>query len=361
MKIEIRLPTRAPVANLQDAGSTSRLHSVASRLQLQEVPALARELEAAGFDGLVSNEMKDDPFLPLALAAQATERVTLTTAVAIAFPRSPMATAQAAWALQQLSRGRFVLGLGTQVKAHNERRYSTPWTAPGPRLREYVQALRAIWNTWQTGAPLDFRGRFYTFTLMPPAFNAGPIEHPHIPVHIAAVNLYNCRTAGEVGDGLRPHSVATPRYIREVMLPAVHEGARRAGRSPEAIEVCVAPLVATAEDEAGLEGQVEAVRRRLAFYASTRSYRPMFDIHGWGHIVDALHPLSVQGRWSEMPRWISDEMVETMAIVATYDRLANKLKERFGGLAARVLVDLPDYDTGDRSRLNEVAMALRRH
>lgn len=355
MKIEVRLPTRRPAGT---DGSQHRLHSPDSRLQLENVPAAARLLEELGFHGLVTNENKDDPFIPLALAAGATRRVELATAVAIAFPRSPMATAMTAWALQQLSGGRFILGIGTQVKGHNERRYSTAWVSPGPRLREYALALRSIWETWQTGEPLNFRGKFYTFTLMPPAFNAGPIDHPHIPIHIAAVGPYNSRVAGEVGDGLRPHGIATRKYIEEVMLPAAEEGARKAGRSVAELEICVMPMVAVGDNDEELRPQVENIRRRLAFYGSTRSYRPVFDVHGWGHVVDELHPLSVQGRWDEMPRLISDRMVEEMAVIATYDNLAAELRKKFGGLATRIMLDLSTYDTADEQQLRRLAQAV---
>lgn len=346
LKIETRIPIR-------------RMVDGRSRLQLQDVAAAAATLEAAGYDGLVTNEMKDDPFLPLTLAAQATQRVRLTTAVMIAFPRSPMVTAMTAWGLQQLSQGRLVLGLGTQVKGHNQRRYSTPWLSPGPRLREYVLALRAIWRTWQTQEKLDFQGEYYQFTLMPPAFNAGPIDHPEIPVHLAAVGPYNCRVAGEVADGLRAHPIATRKYIQEVMLPAAEAGARKAGRSLDELEISISPLVATAASESELEAQREAIRRRLAFYASTRSYKPVFDVHGWGHVVDRLHPMSIKGQWEQMPALITDEMLEELAVIAPLAELPQKLEKRFGDLVDWVLLDLPDYDAGDLQRLTAIAQAFQ--
>src|SRR4051794_30558065 len=221
MKIE----TLLPLGKL-DPG----LRATAAALDVTNVAEEARLAEALGYDGIVAEETKDDPFIILALAAQATSRITLATTVAIAFPRSPTITAMTAWTLQRLSRGRFTLGLGSQVKGHIERRFGVPWSAPGPWLREYVQALRAIWDCWQNGSRLDFRGEHYKLTLMVPLFAPAPIEHPDIKVELAAVNPYMCQVAGEVADGIRAHSIATPRYIAETMAPAVRKGAAKAGR-----------------------------------------------------------------------------------------------------------------------------------
>src|SRR3989338_5209805 len=220
----MQVETQLPLGKL-DPGLRS-----APKLDLPAVPSGARELEQLGFDGFVTGEIKTDPFLPLALAATTTERISLTTAVAIAFPRSPTITAMLAWDLQTLSRGRFILGLGTQVKGHIERRYGVPWAPPVPRLREYIRALRAVWDRWQHGTPLDVRGMYYNLSVMVPLFDPGPIEHPRIPIHIAAINEHICRLAGEAGDGIRPHPITTPKFIREVMLPNVARGAPSAGR-----------------------------------------------------------------------------------------------------------------------------------
>ena len=200
-------------------------------------------------DGFVTGEIKTDPFIPLALAATTTERISLTTAVAIAFPRSPTVTAMMAWDLQALSGGRFILGLGTQVKGHVERRYGTSWAPPVPRLREYLGAVRAVWDCWQNGTPLDVRGTYYNLSVMVPLFNPGPIPHPQIPIHLAAINTHICQLAGEMGDGIRPHPITTRKFITEVMLPNVELGARRAGRSLQGFEVALSPLVAVGDDE----------------------------------------------------------------------------------------------------------------
>src|SRR5690348_5540841 len=214
-------------------------------LDIAAVAEQARLAEALGYDTIITEETKDDPYIVMAMAAQATERVSLATAVALAFPRSPTITAMTAWTLQRLSGGRFTLGLGSQVKGHIERRYGMRWSAPGPWLREYVLALRAIWDCWQNGTKLDFQGEHYKLSLMVPLFAPPPIEHPEIPVELAAVNPYMCQVAGEVADGIRAHPVATPRYIAEVMLPAAKKGAAKAGRNFDGFTMCMMPLVAT--------------------------------------------------------------------------------------------------------------------
>lgn len=302
---------------------------------LREVPALARDYEALGYDGVLTVETAHDPFFPLLVAAEHTERLELGTAVAIAFPRSPMVMANIAWDLAKFSNGRFTLGLGTQVKGHNEQRFSVPWSAPVPRLREYIQGLRAIWDNWQNGTQLDFQGEHYQFTLMTPFFNPGPIEHPNIPLSIAAVNPTICRLAGELCDGIRLHPLATPRYIREVMLPAVAAGAQRVGRSPAAVELTSTPLYATGATEEEVEQEKRVLRARIAFYSSTRTYRAILELHGWGDLPEKLHPLSRQQRWGEMAAAISDEMLDTIAVVGAYDQIGPRLAERYGGLVQR--------------------------
>jgi probable F420-dependent oxidoreductase len=237
----MRLETLLPLGKV-DPG----LRAPEIALDLDSVGPTAKLLEEIGYGGLVVEETKDDPFILMALAAQATKTLKIGTSVAIAFPRSPTVTAMSAWTLAKLSRGRFTLGLGTQVKAHIERRYGLPWSPAGPWMREYVQAVRAIWAHWQTGAPLDIKGEHYNINLMVPLFNPGPIEHPDIPIHVAAVNSVMCRMAGEVAEGIRLHPVCTPSYIAEVMLPAVREGAARAGRSLGNFQTCMKPLIATA-------------------------------------------------------------------------------------------------------------------
>ncbi|HJP34983.1 MAG TPA: TIGR03617 family F420-dependent LLM class oxidoreductase, partial [Gammaproteobacteria bacterium] len=283
----------------------------------------AKAVEALGYDGLMVEETKVDPYVVMALAAHATSRIGLGTAVAIAFPRSPTVTAMAAWNLQRLSDGRFTLGLGTQVKGHIERRFGLQWSPPGPWMREYVQAVRAVWESWQTGRPIDFGGEHYRLNLTVPLFNPGPIDYPRIPIHLAAVNEYLCRVVGEVADGLRPHPVCTADYIEHVMLPAVARGIEKSGRIGERIAVSIKPLIATAPDEQALAAKVHDVRARVSFYASTPAYRAAFAHHGLGELADELKLLSKAQRWEEMPGLIDDEILERYAVVGLYDEIAD--------------------------------------
>jgi probable F420-dependent oxidoreductase len=347
MKVE----TLLPVGKL-DPG----LREVSMRLDLATVSTLAREVEELGYDGLVSGETKNDPFLPLALGAMSTSRLRLTTAVAIAFPRSPTVTAMMAWDIQAMSKGRFVLGLGTQVKGHIQRRYGIAWAPPRARLREYIGALRAVWNCWQNRTPLNFAGKHYNLSLMVPLFDPGPIEHPNIPIQLAAVNAGMCRLAGELCQGIRPHPICTPKYIAEVMVPAVQQGAAKAGRELGQFDVVPSPLIATAPTKALLEERIRDVRARVAFYASTRSYRAVFEHHGWGDLVQELHRYSVEKRWEEMPRRINDEVLDTIAVIGTYDQIAAALKQRYGSVATRIEFGIPLQGPPDHQAL---AAAIR--
>ena len=349
MKIE----TSLPLGRLDPGVRTAAPRDIAA------VGADARLAEALGYDGVVTEETTDDPYIVMALAAQATSRVSLATAVAVAFPRSPMVTAMTAWTLQRLSRGRFVLGLGSQVKGHIERRFGVKWAAPGPWLREYVEALRAIWDCWQNGTKLDFRGVHYQLSLMVPLFAPPPIEHPAIPVELAAVNPYMCRVAGEVADGIRAHPVATPRYIREVMLPAARLGATKAGRDFSRFTMCVMPLVATAPERTGLAERIRDVRARVAFYASTPAYVSVFESEGWGDVARRLQSLSRAQRWEEMAGLVSDEMLDTYAVIGTYDEIAGKLQARFGGLATALQFAIPLAGARDEAVLRGLLDALR--
>lgn len=327
------------------------LRAPATPFDITSVYDDARMVEKLGYDGLVVEEIKDDPFMVVALAAQATSRLKLSTAVALAFPRSPTITAMSAWTAQKLSKGRFTLGLGTQVRAHIERRYGIKWSAPGPWIREYVQAVRCVWKCWQEGAPLRFQGRHYNLNLMAPLFNPGPLDHPFIPVHLAAVNSHTCSVAGEVADGLRPHPVCTPKYIEEVMLPAVRSGAARAGRKLEGFSVCMKPLIATAPDAEALQEKIRDVRARVAFYASTPSYFAAFEIHGLADLASRLKLLAREQRWEEMPGYISDDVLDTYATVGTFDEIGEKLKRRYGRLVTNVEFSIPVRNQADRRTL----------
>ncbi len=336
-----------------------RVETIVPPGNLSDVPGAARQAEELGYDGIVTVETGHDPFLPLAIAAEHTQRITLGTAVAIAFPRSPMAVAQIAWDLQALSKGRLLLGLGTQVKGHIERRYSTTWSAPGPRLREYILCLRAIWDCWQNGTRPSFQGEHYTFTLMTPYFNPGPIEHPHIPVYISAVNAYNCRLAGELCDGIRLHAFNTPKYLREVILPNLEKGARKAGRSLKELDISGGSFIVTGANDEEMEQAKQFTKQQISFYGSTRTYKPVMDQHGWGDTCLKLNALSLEGRWQEMADEISDEMLEQFAVIGTYDQIAERMKRRLGGIVTTVGFAMPVRSEADREKLRAILQALR--
>jgi probable F420-dependent oxidoreductase len=351
----VKIETLLPLGKL-DPG----VRAAAAALDIGAVAADARRAEVLGYDGVLTEETKHDPYIVMALAAEATSRVGLATAVAIAFPRSPMVTALSAWTLQKLSRGRFTLGLGSQVKGHIERRYGMRWSAPGPWLREYVQALRAIWDCWQNGTKLDFQGEHYKLSLMVPLFAPAPIEHPHIPVELAAVNPYMCQVAGEVADGIRAHPIVTPRYIAETMLPAARKGAAKAGRDITGFTMCVMPLVATAPNPARLAERVRDVRARVAFYASTPSYLVAFETEGYGEVARTLQGHARAQRWGEMEGLVSDEMLDAYAVIGTYDEIAGKLRARYGHLATSLEFAIPLADDGDEATLRGLLESLRR-
>jgi probable F420-dependent oxidoreductase len=285
-----------------------------------------------GYDALSKNETAHDSFIPLTLAATSTTRAMLQTSVAIAFPRSPMIAAYTGRDLQDLSQGRFRLGLGTQVKGHIERRFSTSWESPGPRLREYVQALKAIWSAWETGERLNFQGKHYQFTLMTPFFSPGPGEFPPPSVFTAAVNAYNCQVAGEVADGLMLHSLTSPEYVRDVVQPALARGAERSGREPGSITVSGGGFLITGPNRSALRAAQAEVRRRIAFYASTRTYHSVLAAHGFEEIGQRLHEMSLKGEWAEMGELVSDEMLNAFAVFGEYDEIAGEFGRRYGGL-----------------------------
>lgn len=308
---------------------------------LKDVPALARDAEDVGFAALWTSETKHNPFLPLALAAEHTTRIHLGTAVAIAFPRSPMVTAQIAWDLQKYSGGRLLLGLGTQVKAHIERRFGMTWEAPVEKLREYILALRAIWDAWQNRTRLNFRGRFYKHTLMTDFFDPGPIDHPHIPIYIAGVNKRLIRLAGELCEGFHVHPFHSVKYMREVFLPALEEGLQAGGRTRADIQLASTVFVITGRTPGEVQAMREMVRQQVAFYASTPSYRVVLDVHGWGEVGERLSMLAARKRWHEMPALISDEMLAVYAVEAPWDELADALRERYDGVLDRVALYYP--------------------
>jgi probable F420-dependent oxidoreductase len=350
----MRVETLLPLGKI-DPG----LRAAEQPLDIARVAHDAALVEELGFDGMAVEETKDDPYQVMALAASATRRIRLTTAVAMAFPRSPTITAMSAWSLAKLSGGRFVLGLGPQVRGHIIRRFGLAYHPPGPWMRDYVRAVRAVWRCWQDGKPLAYEGLHYNLSLMVPLFDPGPIAHPDIPIHLAAVNPVMCRVAGEVADGVRPHPVCTPKYIREVMLPAVAEGAARAGRDPAGMAVAIKPLICTAPDEATLARRLVDVRARVAFYCSTPAYRAAFDIHGLTDLANELATYSKAQRWEEMPPRISDDVLHTYATVGTYDVIGKRLAERYGGLVTDVEFSIPCATPAERERMHALIRELR--
>jgi probable F420-dependent oxidoreductase len=324
---------------------------------LRGVAAQAAQYESAGFDGVATQETAHDPFLPLALAAEHTQALQLMTAVAVGFARSPMTLAHVAHDLNSLSGGRFILGLGSQVKAHIERRFSMPWSHPAARMREMVQAIRAIFAAWYDGEKLSFEGQFYRHTLTSPAFTPQDIEAGKPPIFIAAVGPQMTETAGAVSDGLIIHPFTTERYLREVTLPHLHAGLESARRASSACRTCLGPFIVSGRNEQELSRARRAVADRIAFYASTPTYRAVLEQHGWGDLQSQLHALTRQGRWAELGSLITDEVLEQFAVVGEVSQIAPKIWGRFGDV-------ITDFSLAseclDVRTLSEIAADLRR-
>ncbi|MEM7465666.1 MAG: TIGR03617 family F420-dependent LLM class oxidoreductase [Pseudomonadota bacterium] len=350
MKVETLLPLGKVDPGLREPGTA---------LQIRRVFQDAKLVESLGYDALMVEETKEDPYMVMSLAAEATSTLGLGTAVAIAFPRSPTVTAMSAWKLQELSEGRFTLGLGSQVRGHIERRFGFRWHPPGPWMREYIQAVRAVWTSWQDRTPLNFEGEHYRLNLIVPLFDPGPIDHPDIPVHVAAVNEYMSEVAGEVADGLRPHPVCTAEYIEKIMLPAIKRGQRKTNREQSPFSISIKPLIATAPDEETFVAKVKDIRARVAFYASTPAYRAAFELHGLGELADELKHLSKTQRWEEMPQFIDDDILNLYATVGMYDEIAEKLKARYGDLVTNVEFSIPVNNDNDAATLKSMLEVLR--
>jgi probable F420-dependent oxidoreductase len=307
----------------------------------QSLPGEARRLEEAGYDAAWTAEVSHDPFLPLAVAAGTTSRLELGTSIAVAFARSPMTLAYTANDLQAAAQGRFILGLGSQIKAHITRRFSMPWGRPAPQMREYILALRAIWASWNEGSPLEVVGEYYRHTLMTAMFRPAPNPYGPPRVFLAAVGAAMTRVAGEVADGLLVHGFTTERYLREVTLPALAEGAARAGRPREDIEVTCPGFVVLDDGGADVAARIQAVRRQIAFYGSTPAYRPVLALHGWGELADQLHALSLssdEGRWAAMGELISDDVLGAFAVIGRPQEAGAELKRRYGDVVDRITV-----------------------
>jgi probable F420-dependent oxidoreductase len=320
---------------------------------LDTVADAAEEIESAGYDGIFSFEGQHDPFFPLLLAAEHTERVALTTAVAIAFARNPMNLAQIAYDLQLASHGRFRLGLGTQIKPHIEKRFSMPWSSPVERMRELVLAIRAIWARWHEGTKLDFRGDFYRHTLMTPFFDPGPNPYGLPGIFLGGVGPRMTELAGEVADGFIVHPFGSERSMRELTVPAVQRGAERAGRTLADIEIAFPLMAVVADTEEQLEQGRDAMRPRLAFYGSTPAYKVILDVHGWGDLQPELNRLTKTGDWGAMSELITDEMVDAFCVLGTPDEIGPIVRARYGDLLQRV-----SFDTSTRLEADRVTRVL---
>ncbi|HEY5014357.1 MAG TPA: LLM class F420-dependent oxidoreductase [Acidimicrobiia bacterium] len=302
---------------------------------IAELAQHARELEDLGYDGIITAETAHDPFLQLVVAAEHTERVELATGIAVAFARNPMTLANLGHDLQTYSGGRAIVGLGSQIKPHIEKRFSMPWSHPAKRMREMILAMRAIWACWNDGEPLDFRGEFYRHTLMTPFFNPGPTGHGPPKVFLAAVGEHMTEVAGEVADGILIHGFTTERYVREVTMPAIERGLAKAGRTREGFEVSGPLFVVTGTTDEEIEKAKTATRQQIAFYGSTPNYRGVLELHGWGELQPELNALSKQGKWVEMGERIDDDMLSTFAVVASPEGVGRELANRYGGLVDR--------------------------
>ncbi len=320
---------------------------------LKDVPAIAKAAEDMGFDALWTQETQHDPFLPCALIAEHTTRLNVGTAVAVSFARSPANLAYTAWDVAAQSNGRFILGLGTQVRAHIERRFGQPWPeSPVKKLREQIQVIRAFWDNWQNGAKLNYRGEYYKITLMSPFFRPPPLPSSifgenggglggGIPIYIAGVNTGLAKLAGEICEGFHAHPFNSPRYLKEVMLPAIEEGAKKNNRKRADISVSVTAFIATTPEE------MNFARAQISFYASTPSYRPVMDLHGWSAVAEKLSAHAAKGEWAEMPMLITDEMLNEFCLVTEEAKLADELKKRYKEIADRLTLYTP-FVPGER-------------
>ena len=325
---------------------------------VEGISKAAKTAEEQGYEIFSASETGHNPYLPLVLAAEHTERIQLQTSIALSFARSPMDTAYIAWDLQNLSRGRFTLGLGSQVRGHIVRRFSMPWSAPAPRMREYVMAMRHIWDCWQNGTKLSFAGDHYSFNLMSPFFNPGPIDDPDIRVSIAGVNPNMLKVAGELCDGVILHSFNTQKYTQNVVLPNLQAGAERTGRSIEDIEISGGGFIVTGSDEEELEKNKIETKNRISFYASTRSYADVMSEHGWNDTHEKLYRMSIEGEWNQMGAEITDEMLGHFAVVGTHDQIADKIKSTYGRYASSVSFNLPVKTVEDEEVLRGIISDL---
>jgi probable F420-dependent oxidoreductase len=301
----------------------------------------AVQAEADGYDGWFAVETQIDPFLGCAIAAERTEELEIGTGIAVAFARNPMTVALQANDVQALSGGRFILGLGSQIKPHITRRYSMEWSKPAARMREFVEAIRAIWKCWETDGSLDFEGEFYTHTLMAPFFNPGPNPHGNPKIMVAAVGPLMTKTAGAVADGILVHGFSTERYLREATLPQLEKGFAESGRTIEGFEITAPAFVATGETDEQIEAALDAVRRQIGFYGSTPAYKPVLELHGWGELGEELKAMTKRGEWDKLHEAVDDEVLNTFAVVGPPEEAIAEVKKRYGDIATRITLVLP--------------------
>lgn len=322
--------------------------TMSQQLPLSKVAAHARRAEALGYDGLNVPEAVHDGLAAATVALQATTRLRVATSVLVAFPRSPMIVANAAWDLQEMSGGRFGLGIGSQVRGNITRRYGVAWTAPAPRMREYVGALRAIFHCWQEGGELCFEGEHYQLTRMQPFFRPEPLEHPEVPIYLGGVGPAMTAVAGEVADGLMTHPTNTaPRYLREVLKPRIAGGAARSGRDPESVSLMVGPLLATGPGDAEVKRERENARQHLTFLYSTPSYWPSLELHGWKERGERLHQLTREGRWADMGGVVDDAMLDVFVPTGSYAEITDVLRERYADLTDWITFPMPEDPAHD--------------
>jgi probable F420-dependent oxidoreductase len=324
---------------------------------LELAPLAIAELEQHGYDAAFTAEINNDPFFPLVLAAEHSKTIALTTSISVAFARNPMTLANLAWDLNQYSKGRFTVGLGSQIKPHITRRFSMPWSKPAARMREFIQAMQAIWRCWETGEKLDFNGEFYQHTLMTPMFTPSRKTYGAPGVNLAAVGPLMTEVAAEVANGVIAHGFTTAQYLRDVTLPAVQRGLEKSGRKREDFDVSLPVMVVTGVDEAAFEQSKSAIRSQLGFYASTPAYRPVLDLHGWGDVQSSANKLTREGRWQDLAALITDEILHTFALVSEdIIQVPTLLQQRYGGLADTWMCTV---ETGDKDLQKQLVAAVK--
>lgn len=326
---------------------------------LSQIPEDTTLAERIGYNFISTNETNHNPFLAATLASEHSTTMNVRTSIALAFARSPMDTAYMAWDLQELSGGRFHLGLGSQVRGHIVRRFNMPWGRPAARMRDYILALRAIWDSWQNRGKLDFQGEFFNFNLMPPFFDPGPIENPGIKIYLAAVNERMQQVAGEVCDGVLLHSFNTPKHTQEVVLPNLEKGAAKAGKSLTDLDIHGGGFIVTGANDEKLEASMRETKDRISFYASTRSYAPVMNTHGWNDTAQKLYRMSVDGQWGEMSQEITDDMLDAFAVVGSYDKIVDNIKARYGTFAGSISFSIPTNSPEDEERLKDMVRSLK--